>query len=182
MKRVIAVLICFVLAILIVKFVPTPEIIKSHYKAEIVETLETQNTPFRIRINKHIERGGFMAALNGAYYVFQSAASGSDQWQDITTYRFDDPIDIPRNQVRFANEQVGYVFMFDMYAVTQDGGASWKISDIDNYLPKDEKCGSIEDLRIDANGVGEVKLKCYAKKDSFKVLETTDFGRRWREK
>lgn len=182
MKRVIAVLICFVLAILIVKFVPTPEIFKSHYKAEIVETLETQNTPFRIRITKHIERGGFMAALNGAYYVFQSVASGSDKWQDITTYRFDDPIDIPRNQIRFANEKVAYVFMFDMYAVTQDGGASWKISDIDDYLLSESKCGSIEDLQINASGVGEVKLKCYAKQDSFKHLETMDFGRSWREK
>lgn len=175
-------LICFVFAILIVKFVPTPEVLKSHYKAEIVETLETQNTPFRIRINKHIERGGFMAVLNGAYYVFQSAALGSDQWQDITTYRYDDPIDIPRNHVRFANEKVAYVFMFDMYAITQDGGASWKISDIDNYLPSEPKCGSIKDLRVDSDGVGEVKLQCYAKQNSFKVLETKDFGRNWHEK
>lgn len=182
MKRVIAVLVCFVLAILIVKFVPMPEVLKSPYQAEIVETSETQNTPFRVRINKHIERGGFAGALNGAYYVFQSAAFGSDQWQEITAYHFDDPIDIPRNQVRFANEKVAYVFMIDMYAITQDGGASWKIFDIDNHLSKNKRCGFIEDLLINASGVGEVKLKCHAEQDSFQVFETDDFGRSWRKK
>jgi len=148
---------------------------------EKLETWESTNTPFKIRIDRHAQANGNYF-VPGAYYVFQSAASGSDQWREITTFRFDDPIDIPRNQVRFANEKVAYVFMIDMYAVTQDGGVSWNIYDIDNYLSKDKKCGSIEDLRIDANGDGEVKLKCYAKQDSFKVLETTDFGGRWREK
>ncbi len=181
MKRIIAVLICFTFAIIFVKFVPTPEILKSPYKAEIVETWETQNTPFRIRINKHIERGGFMPVLGGAYYVFQSeSGSCSDQWREITTIRFDDPIDIPRDQVRFANERVAYVFMLGMYAVTKDGGASWNIYDIDDYLSRDKGCLSIEDLRIDANGTGEVKLKGYTGKTaSFKMLETTDFRKRW---
>ncbi|MDQ3749424.1 MAG: hypothetical protein M3367_10505 [Acidobacteriota bacterium] len=181
MKRVIAFSVCFIGVVFFVKALPFLLLFIPPSVGERLETWESTNTPFKIRIDRHAQANGNYF-VPGAYYVFQSAASGSDQWQEITTFRFDDPIDIPRNQVRFANEKVAYVFMIDMYAVTQDGGASWKISDIDNYLSKDEKCGSIEDLRIDANGVGEVKLKCYAKQDSFKMLETTDFGRRWLEK
>ena len=149
-------------------------------KGEKMETWETTNAPFKIRIDRHAERnGGFVP---GAYYVFQSATSDSDAWREITTYRFDDPINIPRENVRFANEKVAYVFMIDMYAVTEDGGASWNIYDIDDYLPKDSKCGYIEDLQVDENGIANVKLKCYAELNSFKALETNDFGKTWREK
>ncbi len=182
MKRVIAVLICFVFAIILVKFVPMPEVLKSPYKAEIVETFETQNTPFRIRINKHIERGGFMPVLGGAYYVFQSESGNcSDQWREITTFRFDDLIEIPRNQVRFANEKVAYLFMIDMYSVTKDGGADWNIYDIGDYLPSNDRCGLIKDLQIDADGKGRIIVKSCGN-DSLKIMETTDFGQTWREK
>lgn len=68
MKRVVAILILYVAAILIVKVLLTPKFLKSPYKGEAVETWETSNTPFRIRVDKHIERGGFMPVLNGAYY------------------------------------------------------------------------------------------------------------------
>lgn len=184
MKRVIAVLICFVLAILIVKFVPMPEVLKSPYKAEVVETWETQNTPFRIRIDKHIERGGFAAALNGAYYVFQSeSGKNSNQWREVMMLRHDDPNDIPREQVRFAGDKVGYFFMNSDYAVTSDAGESWRIFKICEFLPSEDQCSGITDLRIDADGTGEVKIYSSAKyKNHLKVLETTDFARSWREK
>ncbi len=181
MKRVIAFSVCFIGIVFFVKALPFLLLFIPPSVGERLETWETTNTPFKIRIDRHAQANGNYF-VPGAYYVFQSAASDSDQWREITTFRFDDPIDIPRNQVRFANEKVAYVFMIDMYAVTQDGGTSWNIYNIDNYLSKDEKCGSIEDLQIDAYGVGEVKLNCYDKQDSFKVLETTDFGGRWREK
>jgi len=172
------------LAILIVKFVPMPEVLKSPYKAEVVETWETQNTPFRIRVDKHIERGGFMAVLNGAYYVFQSeSGKNSNQWREVMTLRHDDPNDIPREQVRFAGDKVGYLFMNSDYAVTNDAGESWRIFKICEFLPSGEQCKGITDLRIDVDGTGEVKIYSSAKyKDHLKVLETTDFGRSWREK
>ena len=184
MKRVITVLICFVLAILIVKFVPMPEVFKSPYKAEVVETWETQNTPFRVRVDKHIERGGFAGVLNGAYYVFQSeSGKNSNQWREVMTLRDDDPNDILREQVRFAGNRVGYFFMNSDYAVTNDAGESWRIFKICEFLPSNEPCKGITDLRIDADGRGEVKIYSSAKyKDNLKILQTTDFGRSWREK
>lgn len=151
-------------------------------KGERLETWETANKPFKIRIDRHAEaNGGFVP---GAYYVFQSAASSSDQWREIMMFRHDDPVDIPREQVRFANDHVAYVFMSWMYAVTTDGGNSWRVSKIWDSLPNGEKClyGCIEDLRIDANGTGEIRLNIIASpKDQIKILKTNDFGRSWRE-
>lgn len=185
MKRVIAVLICFVLAILIVKVLPMPKFLQSPYKAEVVETWETQNTPFRIRVDMHIERGGFMsAATAGAYYVFYSESGNcSNQWRQVMEVRHDDPNDIPREQVRFAGDKVGYFFFGNDYAVTNDAGESWRIFKVCDFLPSGEGCFGIKDLQIDADGKGEVKIHSSSKyKDGLKVLETMDFGRSWREK
>ncbi len=119
MKRVIAFSVCFIGIVFFVKALPFLLLFIPPSVGERLETWETTNTPFKIRIDRHAQANGNYF-VPGAYYVFQSAASGSDQWREITTFRFDDPIDIPRNQVRFANEKVAYVFMIDMYAVTQD--------------------------------------------------------------
>lgn len=72
---------------------------------ETVESFETSNQTFRMRVDRHAEVGGFMAVLNGAYYVFRSAPVGSDNWHHIMTFRHDDPNPIQRGQVRFVSER-----------------------------------------------------------------------------
>lgn len=37
-------------------------------------------------------------------------------------FRHDDRPLIPRNNIRFVNDQIGYIFMESMYAVTTDAG------------------------------------------------------------
>lgn len=97
--------------------------------------------------------------------------------------RHDDPNDIPREQVRFAGDKVGYFFFGNDYAVTNDAGESWRIFKICEFLRTDEQCAGIKDLRIEADGKGEVKIHSSSKhNDGLKVLETADFGRSWREK
>jgi hypothetical protein len=182
MKRIVVVLICFVGVFFLLLALYFPP----QHKGEIVETWDSTNTPFKIRVNNHIERGGFMpGATAGAYYDFQTAAVGSDDWREIMTFRHDDPIDIPKNKVHFANEKVASVFMGWMYAVTTDGGNSWRVSKMWDFLPDSEKClyGCIEDLRIETNGRGEAKLNIIASpKYTLKILETNDFGKTWLEK
>ena len=90
----------------------------------VTESWETSNQTFKLRVDRHAEEGGF-GPVAGAYYVFRSASSGPNAWHDIMTFRHDDPVPIPRNQVRFMNDRVGYVFMGWMYAVSTDGGATW---------------------------------------------------------
>ena len=141
---------------------------------ETVESFETSNKTFRLRVDRHAEVGGFMAVLNGAYYVFRSAPVGSDNWHDIMTYRHDDPNPIPRDQVRFVNDRVGFVFMGWMYAVSTDGGASWTVWDAYRDL-KSQCCnyGLIQDVHLEPNGTGTMILRDVPK------LRTNDFGRHW---
>src|ERR1700742_876998 len=76
---------------------------RPHKSNTIGERWETGNGAFKVRVTEYAEENGFPT---GAYYVFQSANKGSEDYHDIFTYRHDDPIDIPRDQVRFMNDKV----------------------------------------------------------------------------
>lgn len=185
MKRIATILIIFVVIIFVVKVFPRPAHLLSPYKAEVVDSWQSTNTPFQIRIEKHIERGGFMPVLGGAYYDFQSAPSQSNDWREIMSFRHDDPVEIPKDAVHFTNERVAVVSMGWLYAVTTDGGTSWRVSKISEFLKNDERCdyNCIEDLRIDSNGSGEVKINLLSSSArKLKVLQTADFGETWRVK
>jgi hypothetical protein len=179
MKRITTILILFVVVIFVVKSFPRPTYVLSPYKAEVVETWQSTNTPFQIRIQKHIERGG------GAYYDFQSAPAQSNDWQEIMSFRHDDPVEIPKDAVHFTNERVAFLSMGWLYAVTTDGGRNWRVSESAKFLTGEERCGynCIEDLRIDSNGWGEVKINLISSSaHKLKILQTADFGETWHVK
>ena len=73
---------------------------QSKKSGKINERWETSNGKFSVRVTAYAEdNGGFVA---GAYYVFESAVADSKDWHPIMEYRHDDPVPIPRNQVRSA--------------------------------------------------------------------------------
>jgi hypothetical protein len=150
------------------------------FMGEKVETWETTNQTFRVRIDRHAER--FMVPVAGAYYVFQSAPSGSNSWRDIMTFRHDDPVPIPREQVRFVSDRVGYLFMGWMYAVTTDGGANWVVWDAGKDLPNWGCCnyGLIRDVRLELDGTGVMILNPIPeRRGEAPELRTKDYGRHW---
>jgi len=148
---------------------------------DTVESFETSNKIFRLRVDRHAEVGGFMAVLNGAYYVFRSAPVGSDNWHDIMTFRHDDPNPIPRHQVRFMSERVGFVFMGWMYAVSTDGGATWSVWSADRDLPKWECCNYrlVQDVHLESDGMGTITLNVIPDRGDVPTLHTDDYGRHW---
>ena len=145
---------------------------------EMVDSWVTENSAFRIRINKHTEKnGGFVA---GAYFIFQSASKEKEDWKEIMTIRHDDPIAIPRQQVRFLNEQTGYVFMGLKFATTMDEGKTWFVwYTIDNLPDWRLTRAIISDVQIESNGVGSMKLRSFTNQAA-PSLNTEDFGKTWR--
>src|SRR5262249_46295864 len=132
--------------------VPHPE------KGALISTWETNNNSFKIRVSEYVEKGAYLA---GAYYVFESAAFNSDSWKPITTFRHDDQVGIQKEQVRFVDHRVGYVYMGWICAVTTDSGTSWTVWDATNDLPGWQCCnyGLIDGLNISLDGQGVMKLK-----------------------
>ena len=91
------------------------------YMGKVIESWETSNQAFRVRVDQHSEENSFVP---GAYYVFRSAPPGTEDWRDIMTFRHDDPIPIPRDQIRFVNDRVGFVFI-ELH--TNDYGRHWSL-------------------------------------------------------
>lgn len=179
-KVVIALIVLGLLLLFLVKYWPFLYLfLVGPYKGEKFETWETRNESFKIRIDAYHEaNGGFVP---GAYYVFQSADSNSDQWRELMTFRHDDPIDIRKNQVRFVNDQIGFAFMGWMYAVTTDSGKSWSIWDGCKKLPNNRRCTYeiIRDIEILPNGTGKMTINPTPKESPLPELYTEDFGRNW---
>jgi len=148
-------------------------------KGKLISQLETNNQVFKIRISEYDEKGAY---LTGAYYVFESAALDSDNWIPIMTFRHDDQPGIPKDQVRFVDQQIAYAYMGWMSAVTKDGGTSWTVWDAKKDLP-DWKCcnyGLIDDLKIALEGEGVMKLRpIHQRPGEIPELRTKDYGQHW---
>jgi hypothetical protein len=150
---------------------------------KIIEAWETTNNTFKVCVTAYAEEnGGFVP---GAYYVFRSTRIGSDEWQEIMTFRHDDPVPISRKQVQFVNEKIGYAFMGWMYAVTTDGGGNWSVWRAEKDLPNWHCCNYklIQEVHLAPNGVGTMKLKPIQQREGeVPELHTRDFGQHWNSK
>jgi hypothetical protein len=105
---------------------------------KIIEAWETTNSTFKVSVTAYAEENG--SFVPGAYYDFRSAPSRSERWQEIFTFRHDDLVPIPKQQVHFVNDKIGYVFMSWMYAITTDGGSNWSVWSAEKDLPGWECC------------------------------------------
>ncbi len=144
----------------------------------IEEQWQTTNGAIDIRVTAYGEENA--GADAGAYYVFESMRSGSNHWQHITTFRHDDPVPIPREQVVFVDDQTAYFFMGWMYAVTTNRGSSWSIWTAEKDLPNWECCNYklIREVMIEKDGTGLMKLKPIAdRRGEVPDLRTKDYGR-----
>ena len=145
---------------------------------DVIEKWETSNDALRIRVTASNEKGT-APAPGGGYYVFESSPLGVDRWQEIMTFRHDDPVPIPRNQVRFVTRQVAYIFMGWLYAVTIDGGQSWSVWDAskNDQLSKSYNYDMIREVNISPDGSGKMTLNLTGNKRE--ELSTKDYGSHW---
>ena len=143
----------------------------------ILERWETSNGSFDLRVTAYGENGG--GFVPGAYYVFESRRRDSETWREILTFRHDDPIPIPKRQVRFVNDDVAFGWMF---AVTTDKGSTWSKWSAKSDLPDWQCCnyGLIRDIELTATGSGKMWLDTTRNtRGVVPELKTIDFGRHW---
>jgi hypothetical protein len=147
-------------------------------KGVLREIFEQETDLFKVRVCMYAENnGGFIA---GAYYVFQSTKKNDGVWKDIMEVHLDDPIDIPRENIYFIDNQIGYVFLKQQVALTKDSGATWNVWDARRQLPGwSVSPSSISSVKINNIGEGTMTLHRYADESSI-ILRTSDFGINWR--
>ena len=120
----------------------------------------------------------------GIYYTFESPEEGSDSWRVIMTFRRDEQIPIPRDQVRFVDDKIAYIFMGPMYAVTINGGHTWSVWDAERDFPGGEECCSeaiIQEVSLKPNGEGVMTLRPnMADNTNIINLYTKEYGKHWK--
>jgi hypothetical protein len=151
------------------------------YRGPQFETWNTENHNFQVRVEAfHEANGGFVP---GAYYTFLSARISSDQWEEIMTFRHDDPIPIRTNQVHFVNDDVAFVFMGWKFAATTDTGRHWTVWDGCEKAKPLKICNyeGIKAVELSADGTGAMTVNPIPDQSPLPVLRTEDFGRSWRQ-
>ena len=153
-------------------------------RGRIIETWETGNGVFKVRVTAYEERNIFPSP-SGAHYMYESTAIGSENWRQFMTFRHDDPIPIPREQIRFASSQVGYVFVGWMYAVTTDSGSNWSVWNAKEDLLNWQCCNYklIQDVHLKNDGIGMMRLNPITqRRGEVPELHTVNYGQHWEVK
>jgi hypothetical protein len=145
------------------------------------EIVEIPGSAFAIRVSAFPEENG--GVVPGAYYRFESLPSGSTNWVMAMEFRHDDPVPIPRQNVRFLSPRCAFVFMGWKYAVTTDGGNHWQVWNAEKDLTgwRYANYELIKEVELQPNGVGKLILSPIAgHPGEVPVLVTSDFGAHWR--
>lgn len=149
-------------------------------RGAVYETFETANNTFKVRMSALYEENVFMP---GAYLVYESAPIDSNNWREFLAYRTDDAIAIPRERLRFLNEQTAYVCLWYDFAVTLDGGQTWKVWKPLFPLSNGELMyWTITEARVEPDGTGQARVENYdaqKKAEVFLEISTKDFGQSW---
>jgi hypothetical protein len=135
---------------------------------------------FDVKAERKLEKCSFVP---GAYYVFSSRQGQLENWQEIMTFRHDDPIDISSENIHTVNDKVAFVFLGWKAAVTSDAGMTWNLwsaeKDIVNW--RGVNYGLIEKINMLENGNGTMILDPIPDRNEPKELYTSDFGKTWKE-
>jgi len=144
------------------------------------EMMEINGSSFRIKVSAFPEKdGGF---VSGQYYRFESLPHGGKEWVMAMQFRHDDPVPIPKQNVRFQTAKTAFVFMGWKYAVTTDGGKQWSIWSAEKDLPGWHCCNYvlIKDVALSQSGTGEMVLSpIQGRAGEVPMLFTSNFGRHW---
>ncbi len=146
----------FIVAISLLTFGPRL-LGRPHPAKHAREVVEIPGPEFAVRISAFPEENGGPVA--GAYYRFESLPSSSKNWVTSMEFRHDDPVPIPRENVRFMPPKSAYVFMGWKYAVTTDGGEHWRLWNAETDLAGWRCCnyGLIQQVELEQNGAGKMR-------------------------
>jgi hypothetical protein len=143
-------------------------------------TCETMITDeVRVKLVTYPERG----FLPGANYFFMESRNSGNRWHQIMYSRSDDPQLPPCQNIKYLSEDHYWVWMWDQFAVTVDGGKTWNEWQSTNGWASGECCnyGLIEDVEFSSSTSGRMFLNPVSGRNPATELITMDGGITWKE-
>ena len=130
-----------------------------------------------LRIEKRYELG----FMGHTVFILKARNSGDKKWDEVTTFLADDPIDIPRDNLKLINPKTVMFFFNEKFVVSTDLGGTWSLWD----TTKDIKPGCpyaswIKTVTVDENGSGVMTVECPSNTDpNTRLFNTVDSGKTW---
>jgi len=146
----------------------------------ILEEYVIENNAISIRVRAYAEDNNIV--VPGAYYVFSYSSAKKKEYADIMTFRHDDPIRIPRKNIRFIGDKISYMFIGWKYAVTSDSGATWIVWDAKKDWQTWKCCNYslIKDVEINEDGTGKMYINVISEnRGEVPILYTKNYGQSW---
>ncbi|HEU0251597.1 MAG TPA: hypothetical protein VFR12_01110 [Pyrinomonadaceae bacterium] len=151
-------------------------------RGPVYDTWGSANETFQVRMTAYREVGIMMP---GAFYTFESAPLGSDEWREVKSFRGDDaiPLRTLSERFRFVNANTAYFYTSGEFFLTRDGGRNW--SAWHPYLPEPDGTHvswAIMNARVESNGTGKAYLWRYdetTKGEAKLQVFTRDYGWNW---
>lgn len=139
-------------------------------KKELISFIDKQNGICTVRISVYDPQA---FGLGWKEYTVESSIDGN--WQEVMQVKHDDLIHFDKEHIVFINPKRIFVFLSDRYAVTADGGRTWRAFQIDNE--KYIFCMIIS-VKFDNDGRGSMNLEC--PDNTHERLFTFNFGVDWK--
>lgn len=156
----------------------------SSQRGKAFDEFEVAGATFRVRVSAYRDSAPF--ALPGATYVFRSAPLNSENWQEILTYKADEPVPINDAHIRFVQNHIAYAYLGNYYLVTIDSGNKWFVWDANKELPVQQIMQqhnlfpAIKAIEMQPDGIGTMTLSPYLNKgEKGPNLKTSDYGYHW---
>ena len=153
-----------------------------HNGSGMIEIWENGNGSFKVSTSAYNLSSD--TEPRGIYYTFSGStlSKENDHKQTIFTIRHDKTVPIPRDNVVFINDKIGYVYMGWLFAVTIDGGITWHQWDAETELSDWQCCDPdlIQNVTIASSGSGTMTLKAkLQQQEKVLMLHTKDYGLHW---
>jgi hypothetical protein len=152
--------------------------VRQTHRGELLEEYLAEGPRLKLRVRAYREEGALLPVA-GAFYDLECQPARVRDWIQVLTFRHDDQVPIPRQQLRFIGDDVAYFFLGWVVAITPDAGVSWNVWDATKRLTGRNVSNYqlVKDVELDSAGRGVMHLDPL--RAPFGRLVTEDFGRNW---
>jgi hypothetical protein len=153
--------------------------------SRVLESVQTTSGHLKIRAQAYNRNG---IPPSGYYYVFESSRSGSDNWAEILTVTTEGRLDALQ-RIHFLNDRTAYLSAQWQFAVTIDGGDTWRVWDAYRELRSlgvSYQGPYIRSASLSPDGNGSLVVidawwsaAEFSEAKHLQQLHTRDFGQHW---
>jgi len=140
--------------------------------SEVNETYEIDVGTWDIKIERRFEE----RIMGETLFTLKSRPSATAKWLEVATFHADDPINIPRNNLKILGPSTAFFYLNRKFSVTTDAGRTWSIwNTYEDIRPACPYAAWIEMVHLSPDGTGNMVVHCPAHDvPDLRLFDTSD--------